>query len=540
MKSPKHFLKGIFLIAVVLTACTGCIESSKSNRRKSEISEKPNVVFIICDDLNDYSGVFGGHAQAKTPNIDKLAKSGISFINAHSNAPVCSPSRNSLFTGVYPHRSKDFAWTKHFEHPVLKHNKTLMEYFAENGYHVAGSGKLLHVNRKEYWHEWGVDINNYGPLAFNGKEPVGHPSVPEPFRSIGPIDGSFAPISDVPTFPDSVSGGNRTGWLYTRNTEHFLNYTDENNRDLLPDEMHAEWAAGKIDELEKQDSNQPFFMAIGFVRPHTPLYAPKRFFDMFPVNEILLSDILEDDAADTQYRNIYPADIKGLRYYRTLKESYGGDAELGLKHFLQAYLACVAFVDEQIGVVVDAVNNSRFRDNTIIVLTSDHGWQMGEKDYLFKNSPWEESTRVPLIIKSPGSKAGEEVDHPVSLIDLFPTLTDLCGLKGDNRKNESGGQIDGYSLSPFLMDPATSGWDGPDGALSIVGVGLNKEDVMKQTYAYRTRDWRYILYMDGSEELYDHRNDPYEWTNLADAPDHLAKKQALKAGMLEIIKGRNQ
>ncbi|MEE9460746.1 MAG: sulfatase-like hydrolase/transferase, partial [Bacteroidales bacterium] len=243
------------------------------------------------------------------------------------------------------------------------------------------------------------------------------------------------------------------------------------------------------------------------------------------------------DAEDTHYRNIYPADIKGLRYFMTLKESYGGDAELGLKHFLQAYLACVAFVDEQIGIVVDAVNNSRFKDNTIIVLTSDHGWQMGEKDYLFKNSPWEESTRIPLIIKSPGSKAGETVDHPVSLIDLFPTLTDLCGLTGDNRKNESGGQIDGYSLSPFLRDPATSDWDGPGGALSIVGVGLNKEDVMKQTYSYRTRDWRYIRYMDGTEELYDHQNDPYEWKNLASENDYQAKKQELQKAMFKIIKG---
>lgn len=537
MKSPTYYLIKIFLITMLITVYTGCIESSKSNKNNVDIPEKPNVVFIICDDLNDYSGAFSGHSQVKTTNIDKLAKSGVSFINAHSNAPVCSPSRNSLFTGVYPHRSKDFGWTKHFEQPVLKHNKTLMEYFAENGYHVAGSGKLLHVNRKEYWHEWGVDINNYGPLAFNGKEPVGHPTVPEPFRSIGPIDGSFAPISDVPIFPESVSGGNRTGWLYTRNTEHFLNYTDENNRDLLPDEMHAKWAAGKIAEMEKQDSNQPFFMAIGFVRPHTPLYAPKRFFDMFPVDEIELSAILEDDAEDTHYKNIYPADIKGLRYYRTLKESYGGDAELGLKHFLQAYLACVAFVDEQIGIVVDAVNNSKFKDNTIIVLTSDHGWQMGEKDYLFKNSPWEESTRIPLIIKLPGIMAGEKVDHPVSLIDLFPTLTDLCGLTGDNRKNESGGQIDGYSLSPFLRDPATSDWDGPGGALSIVGVGLNKEDVMKQTYSYRTRDWRYIRYMDGTEELYDHQNDPYEWKNLASENDYQAKKQELQKAMFKIIKG---
>ena len=539
MKSLSYFSTGIFLIIILLAGCTSCGDSSKSEQLNSDVPERPNVVFIICDDLNDYSGAFNGHSQVKTPNIDRLAKSGISFINAHSNVPVCSPSRNSLFTGVYPHKSKDFAWTKHFEQPVLMHNKTLMEFFAENGYHVAGSGKLLHVNRKEYWHEWGVEINNYGPLAFNGIEPVGHPSVPEPFRSIGPIDGSFAPISDVPTFPESVSGGNRTGWLYKRNTEHFLNYTDENNRDLLPDEMHAKWAAGKIADLEQQDSNQPFFMAVGFVRPHTPLYAPKRFFDMFPVNEIELSDILENDAEDTHYRNIYPADIKGLRYYRTLKESYGGDAELGLKHFLQAYLACVAFVDEQIGIVIDAVNNSKFKDNTIIVLTSDHGWQMGEKDYLFKNSPWEESTHIPFIIKAPGIKAGETVDHPVSLIDLFPTLTELCGLKGDNRKNESGGQIDGYSLLPFLNDPETSNWDGPVGALSVVGVGLNKEDVMKQTYSYRTRDWRYILYMDGTEELYDHQNDPYEWKNLAGELNYQAKKQALQNDMLEIIKGGN-
>ncbi|MCK5367289.1 MAG: sulfatase, partial [Cyclobacteriaceae bacterium] len=492
-------------------------------------------VFIICDDLNDYSGVFRGHTQVKTPNIDKLAKSGVAFINAHSNVPVCSPSRNSLLTGVYPHISKDFGWTKHFEQPVLKHNKTLMEYFAENGYHVAGSGKLLHVNRKEYWHEWGVDINNYGPFAFDGIEQVGHPSVPEPYRSIGAVDGSFAPLSDVPFSEDKNPNGNKKGWIYSKQSRKMLNYIDENNRDLLPDEMHVQWATQKIKELEKQETYQPFFMGIGFVRPHTPLYAPKRFFDMFPLDEIELSLIKEGDADDTHYKDIYPADKKGLRYYRTLKESYGGDAKLGLKHFLQAYLACVAFVDEQVGMVVDAVNNSKFKNNTIIVLTSDHGWQMGEKDYLFKNSPWEESTRIPMIIKAPNAKSGQTVDHPVSLIDLFPTLTDLCALTGDNRKNDMGGQIGGYSLVPFLDNPATNNWDGPDGALTMLGVGLNMEDVLKQTYSYRTKDWRYILYMDGKEELYNHENDPYEWNSLADEYSYGNKKQELRKGMFEII-----
>ncbi|RLA53809.1 MAG: hypothetical protein DRR42_03650 [Gammaproteobacteria bacterium] len=529
MKTHPGFCN--LLTCFLIIALAGCSKTQKTPVQ----TERPNVVFIIVDDLNDYQGVFGGHPQAKTPNIDQLAQSGVTFKNAHSNVPICSPSRNSLFTGVYPHDSKDFGWTKNFEQAVLKNNKTLMEHFAENGYHVAGSGKLLHINKKSYWHEWGVDINNYGPLAFNGKEPVGHPSVPEPFRSIGPIDGSFAPISDVPSFPENESGNGKTGWLYNIGTEDFLNYTDEQNRDLLPDEMHAQWAAKKIRALEEQDENQPFFIGVGFVRPHTPLYAPKRFFDLFPLDELELSPIKEGDAQDTHYKDIYPAKIKGLRFYQTLKESYGGDEKLGLKHFLQAYLACVAFVDEQIGIVINAVNNSKFRDNTIIVLTSDHGWQMGEKDYLFKNSPWEESTRIPLIIRSPNTQTGETVTHPVSLIDLYPTLIDLSGLAGDNRKNERGGALGGYSLKPFLEDPNTEIWEGPNGALSVIGVGKNKKKVMKQTYSYRTKDWRYILYMNGKEELYDHRNDPYEWNNLANESGYSTIKQELKEEMLAII-----
>ena len=176
-----------------------CLFYSSIKAQNSD--SKPNVVFIIVDDLNDYEGVFGGHPQVKTPNIDKLAKSGITFTNAHSNCPVCSPSRNSLFTGVYPLQSKDFGWTKHFQQPVLKNNKTLVEYFNENGYYTLGSGKLLHVEQKQKWNEWGIDINNYGPLAFNGIEPVGHPSVPEPYRNIGPIDGFFCSAFRCATVP---------------------------------------------------------------------------------------------------------------------------------------------------------------------------------------------------------------------------------------------------------------------------------------------------------------------------------------------------
>jgi arylsulfatase A-like enzyme len=502
---------------------------------------KPNVVFIITDDLNDYMGVYGGHPQVKTPNIDNLAQSGIAFMNAHSNCPVCVPSRNSLFTGVYSHDSKDFGWTRLRNQPMLKHNKTMMEVFAENGYHVIGSGKLLGHSHHELWHEWGVDdtwgvgISNYGPIVYNGIEPAGHPSVPEPFRSIGPIDGTFAPLSDVPRFPDSISQGNKSGWLYMQGTDNFLEFIDENNRDLMPDEMHAQWAAKRIKEMEAENFDQPFFMGVGFVRPHTPLIAPKRFFDMFPLDDIILSEIKENDAADTQYKDIYPPGIKGLRYYRTLKESYGGDIELGLKHFLQAYLACVAFVDEQVGVVVDAINNSTFKDNTIIVFTSDHGWQMGEKEFLFKNSPWEESTRIPYIIRAPGYNNGAVVDHPVSLIDLFPTLQDLCRLEGDHKKNDSGIQLGGFSLKPFLENSETQNWKGPNGALSMIGNGLNSEEVLRQTYSYRTKDWRYILYMNGKEELYHNKIDPYEWNNIADEETYSSIKEKLRGEMMAII-----
>jgi len=519
-------------IAVILLLIAGNCSTGETPDTPEQA--RPNVLLIMCDDLNDYSGAFSGHPQVKSPNIDKLAESAVVFTNAHSNSPICSPSRNSLFTGVYTHRSKDFGWTPHDEQAVLKHNKLLMELFRENGYYAAGSGKLLHNNRKHLWDDPGIDINNYGPFAYDGKELVGHPSVPEPFRSIGHVDGSFAPLSDVPTFPEDQVGPDQPGWIYSKDGEH-MNYIDEENRDLTPDEMHAQWAANKIRELDEQNEERPFFLGVGFVRPHTPLYAPKQYFDMFPIEELELEPIKEGDIEDTYYKDNLPADRKGPRYYRTLKESYP-DIETGLKHFLQAYLACIAFVDAQIGVVLDALDNSRFRDNTIVVFTSDHGWNMGEKEYLFKNSPWEESTRVPFIIRAPGeAMSGSKVDHPVGLIDIFPTLVDLCDLKGSHLKSDQGGDIDGFSVRPFLSDPEFSDWDGPEGAFTCLGVGVDKEDLYQQTFSYRTRDWRYVLYRGGQEELYDHRDDPYEWDNLAADPAYAEKKQELRDQMMAIM-----
>lgn len=548
--------KSILSLSASLLVTTNLIAGCHNNKERH--LQKPNVLFIMCDDLNDYEGVFGGHPDIKTPNIDKLAESGVRFVNAQTNVPLCSPSRNCLFTGVYPHTSKDFGWTPHFKNPLLKECKTFVELFRENGYVTMGSGKLLHKDVNSIWDQWGVERRiNYGPHAYNGTKAVGHPSVPEPFRSVNFVDGSFSPLSNTPVFPADQVGENEPGWTYGPRP---FRYVSDDDRDLMPDEMHAKWAVKKIKELDSKEINKPFFMGVGFVKPHTPLYAPQKYFDMFPLDKIKLPEIKKNDIDDCFYKSVYPQSEMGLHYFQALKEAYNGD-ERGLKLFMQAYMACVAFVDDQIGKVLNALNESKFKDNTIVLLTSDHGWQMGEKDYLFKNSPWEESCRIPMIIRHPEfGKAGSKVSHPVSLIDIFPTFMDLCHLKGDTRRSSKGVAPEGYSLKPFLKNPNFNRWKGPDGALTMTGVGINKpiqglafrtnpkalwhveitrelgdEYIMQQNYSYRTQNWRYIRYRNGKEELYDHRNDPYEWNNLALDNKYDKKKIELRKKVLKMI-----
>jgi arylsulfatase A-like enzyme len=534
----RTFALSILVVTFFLCSC--------ATKEPKQESTQPNVVLIIIDDLNDYQGCFGGHPQARTPNIDRLATEGVRFVNAHTNIGLCNPSRNSLFTGVYPHQSRNFGLDKTTTQKLFKNNKTMMERFSENGYYVMGSGKLLHSNQLKLWNEWGVNINNYGPFAYDGENQVGHPSVPQPFRSIGDIDGSYAPMSDVPVFPENEIKGEHPGWAYSGRDDIVFHYTDENNRDLLPDEMHAKWAARRLKEMDEEGLEKPFFMGVGFVRPHTPLYAPKRFFDMFPIEDIQLPAIKKGDVDDTHYKDNYPVErtkddkwytntSKGQMYSNMLTESYGGDEEEGLKHFLQAYLACVAFADEQVGMVLDALKNSRFKENTIVVLTSDHGWQMGQKQYLFKNSPWENSTHIPLIIKAPGVKPGSKVEQPVSLIDIYPTLKDVCLLKGEDRKNDSGSLIGGFSLNPFLEKENANQWEGPAGALTAIATDEVDYALAAQTFSYRTANYRLVLYPNGQEEFYDLINDPHEWNNLASDTTFEAKKNELKKSVLAMI-----
>jgi iduronate 2-sulfatase len=481
---------------------------------QSGTSTRPNVVLIVCDDLNDYVTGMGGHPQARTPHLAKLARSGVAFRRAYSNNPICAPSRASFLTGIYPHTSKNLFWDKWYENPVLKNSNTVMEHFRRHGYHVAGSGKLMHFHLKSVWDEF-FRRADYGPFAYDGKERIGHPSVPEPFRSIGPVDGSYAPLSDVPFGPNPPG---KKGWIYGQwGAVKKFHYVNEERRSRTPDEINAAWAADTIERLASQKDRTPFFLAVGFIRPHTPLYAPQRFFDMFPPASITIPVLKLQDARDCHYTEVIPATQKGLRYFRLLRQSYP-TVEDGLRAYVQAYLACVAAVDACVGQVVDAVDKSPAKKNTIIMVTSDHGYNMGEKDYLFKNALWEESSRVPLIIRAPGvSVPGGRAEHPVSLIDIYPTLVDLCGLPRDTRKSDEGARLDGHSLRPFLTNPTAAAWSGPDAALTMVYAGpRHKNDPSRQHWSVRTSRWRYILYNNGTEELYDHDKDPYEWTNVAD------------------------
>lgn len=520
------FARRVIRLFAVLILYAGCGEPALGQ------GSRPNVVLIVCDDLNDYVTGMAGHPQARTPNIARLAQSGVAFRRAYSNNPICAPSRSSFLTGIYPHTSRNLFWDKWYENPVLQNSRTIMEHFRANGYHVLGSGKLMHHHLRSVWSEFKHKAD-YGPFVYDGKERVAHPSVPKPFRSIGHVDGSFAPLSDLPYGPNPQG---KRGWIYgTWGKVEKYRYTDEDTGDPTPDERNAAWARDRIKALAQQENGRPFFLAVGFIRPHTPLHVPQRFFDMFPLDSVEIPVIKPNDAADCHYADLIDAQQKGLRYFRLLQASYP-DLASGLKAFTQAYLASVAAVDDCIGQIVDAVDRSPFKDSTIILVTSDHGWNMGEKDYLFKNALWEESARVPLIVRAPGvAKTGAVAEHPVSLIDIYPTLVDLCALTGDTRKNAHGASLDGHSLRPLLQDPTSGAWDGPRAALTMVFAGKGTEkNPAQQHWSVRTRRWRYILYNNGSEELYDHGSDPHEWNNLRGDTRYNTVKAQLKAQLMRM------
>ena len=481
--------------------------------------EKPNVLMIVLDDLNDYVGVLDGHPQALTPNIDKLSNEGVLFSNAHSNAPICAPSRASFMSGILPITSQNFGFDNWLNNSTLVNSKILPEYFSANGYTTYKTGKVTHSSAQEdtFWDHRLSNSLDYGPFAYNGSSNTMHPSTNiEYYENSGPLDATIARLSDIPNVPNGYNG-------WWTNGAPFL-YTDDDNRDQMPDEKSVEWLQTQISNLENAQSATPFFMALGLIRPHSPLVVPDTYFDRFPLEEIQIPVIKRNDREDTHFDG-------GTAGY-TLFEILGNestDRQLGLRKKVQAYLACVAFADDMVGQIMTTLDNSSYSNNTIVMLFSDHGYHVGEKQYLRKNALWNEATRVPLIIRSPehSQNAGGVVDHPVSLVDIYPTLKDLCDLVGDTKKNTTGADLDGHSLKAFLDNPNTSSWSGPSTSLSSVGV-WGKTDPSEQNYGIVSKRYRYTKYANGEEELYDHLYDENEWINIKDRVEYTTVKQELK------------
>lgn len=511
------------------------------------VPKRPNVLVIVADDLNDNISGLGEEIQAFTPNMDRLRDEAVSFTNAHSNVPLCNPSRASFWSGLYPHTTGFFGYDQQentwWTFPVLKDATMLFTHFQRNGYNVHGTGKIYHrsigAKRVIDSRRYGIEPS-FGPFAYNGNVRVAHPGLKEPYRSSFALR-SFAPLSDVPVIAADPEEGipGYHGWW---DQGESFRYADEDDRDLMVDERSAEWA---VDVLQ-QDHSEPFFLTVGFMRPHRPQVAPKKYFDLYPPESISLPPYLKDDLSDVPevlWKDIENMEKnKGFGDFQDLMAAYEG--EKGWKLWLQSYLACVSFVDAQLGKVLDALNQSPYKDNTIVIFTSDHGYHMGEKDYMFKLSVWEESTRVPLIIRVPGlTDQQKEVTHPVSLIDLYPTVTDLTGISMHPNKSKGGPELDGYSLRPFLEDPDDAEWDGPSVALSVIYGSRKPEDHLalnepgkpeRQHFTVRSERYKYTLTNTGQEELYDIANDPHEWKNLAGNPQYDSVKSELNYKLLNL------
>lgn len=494
------------------------IGSLKKTAEDRLMIQPPNVLFILCDDLNDAIEGWGGHPQTKTPNLKRLMSRGASFLNGHCNASICGPSRASLWSGLYPHTSENYAFGDWRENRVLRDTTMLPRHFRNHGYQVYGTGKLQHNGQedKSCYDDFGYDAH-FGPFPFDGIRPndmdYEHPNMSElldgdPDIRI-PWEQTFGPLSKIPHWPDDVATGPDAGWTCYNKPFRYVSDTD---RDLMPDELSVEWA---IEKLRALSTEKPFFMGVGFNRPHTPLYVPDEYFDRFPLEDIELPPSLADDWDDA------PEIARDQNTYGLCRFNLVRQAGPGMwKQWIQAYLASVSFVDDQVGELLDYLESSPHADNTIIVFTSDNGYHMGEKDILFKNSLYEEATRIPLILSAPGiAQPGTVCRAPVSLVDLYPTLVDLCRLPASPNAEGTGVALDGHSLRPLLADPEHGSFAGP--ASVLTAVPTTRETLARwgphvgpAHFSRRGKRWRYSRYGNGEEELFDHDNDPLEYKNL--------------------------
>lgn len=424
------------------------VSPALAEEAKAPEARRPNVLFIAVDDLNDWVGVLGGHPQARTPHIDRLASRGVLFENAHAPATVCTPSRTAVLTGIRPSTSGIYDNRANMrDSPALRDAVTLPGWFRKHGYRAIGSGKMFGIGKSDpaSWDEY-VPSKERETHAFLTETPANHNGL-----DLGVIDWADVPIEQVHQISDTRS---------------------------------IDWV---VEQLGR-DHEQPVFLAAGIFRPHPPWYVPREFRARLDVDGVSLppgpADDLDDIAPDIRDA------IRADGYHERIVEA--GAWKAGV----HAYLAAVAYADQQIGRLVRALDRGPLADDTIVVLWSDHGFHLGEKQRWRKRTLWERVTRVPLIIVAPGvTKAGSRTRAAVGLIDLYPTLLDVAGLPPNP-------DVEGQSLRPLLEDP-TLAW--PHLALTTHSPG---------NHTLRGERFRLIQYAQGSLELYDHKLDPHEWRNV--------------------------
>jgi len=415
------------------------------------LAERPNVLFISVDDLNDFPAFMQRYPDAKTPHMDRLAERGVVFSNAHCQFPICGPSRASVMSGLLP---STLGYDNHMKDEQLQQRarelgtELLHTYFADQGYKTMAVGKICHNHVPD------------GSVDMSGRR------------------GGFA----------SGTGKVARNWHQDRTSTDWAAIPERD--EVLPDHAAAGWAVSRLEE----DHDKPFFLMVGFLRPHVPWYVPPKWFDLYDKDNITLPPYRKDDLDDIPQSGL---DISILSEMPRTEWAIENDQWRNIVH---AYLACISFSDHQVGRVLDALDKSPYRDNTIVVLWSDHGYHMGEKNTFQKHSLWERSTHVPMVIAGPGIKQELRCDRVVSLLDLYPTLVEMCGLPANNMN-------EGRSLVPLINDPDKP-WPYP----AIVSWKQNSFAVIDEQY-------RYIRYGDGSEELYDRVSDPNEWFNRAAKAD---------------------
>lgn len=448
----------------------------------------PNVLFLISDDLNADLGCYG-HPLVKTPHIDRLAARGVRFERAYCNYPLCGPSRNSMLTGLYPNRNGILKNREIFRETIPEH-VSLSQAFRHAGYLAARIGKLYHYNVPASVGTDGDDDPASWELAFN---PAGVDLLIEEPDIFTLVPGNFGSVLSWYASPRS----------------------DEQHTDGMI-ATEADWLLERC----AREPERPFFLAVGFFRPHTPFLAPKDpYFDRYPVEDMPLADHRPEDDETV------PAAALASRK----REEEKLTDELS-REAIQAYYASISFMDAQVGRVLDSLERHGLADNTIVVFASDHGYHLGEHGLWKKQSLFEESARVPLVIATPGTdRAGAVAEAPVALLDLYPTLTELCGV-------DAPANLQGQSLVPLLNDPTATGrgW----ALTQMVRGGGRGKSAPLTGYSLRTERWRYSEWNEGERGrlLYDHDADPKERRNLAGDPAQADTVAELSARLREAVR----